>query len=72
MNEITHNGQPGYWDGESMIITRWNDDGLPDMLFPADTPTYAPAAPSYRDNFKAEDLDTKCSEIEYQNRWGAS
>lgn len=54
---------PIYWDGESIIVTGRDEDGLPTMLFPSDAQTYKPTAPSYHDNFKAEDLDRKCTNV---------
>lgn len=62
MERNTPEPSPLYWDGESMIVTRWNDDGLPTMLMPSDT-KIRPTEPSYHDNFKAEDLDRKCSNV---------
>lgn len=69
MEHNTPEPTPIYWDGESNIVTRWHDDGLPDMLYPADAKTYPPAPPSHHDRFRAEDLDRKCSEAEYRNGW---
>jgi hypothetical protein len=61
---------PNYWDGESIIIGQWTDEGLPTMIPPADhkVPEYN-QQPSRSVSTIAEDLDRKCSEAEYNNGW---
>ena len=55
---------PGeYWDGSSYLIYSTDEFGLAeDWIKRYPEKEWPPAPPSWRDNFKAEDLDRKCSE----------
>ena len=52
-----------YWDGSSYLIYRYDEHGLAADWMPRYGVEEAPPAPpSWKDNFKAEDLDRKCTE----------
>lgn len=80
-NTSTHShGLNGiYWDGESALLMAWEPGELPVELASEDQKL---ADAEYRrkraerpvqtyrgPTFTAEDIDRKCSEMEYMNRW---
>lgn len=67
MQEITHNGTPGYWDGESILIRGFTDEELPILLTPSDHTAPAESRSVNRKNITADELDEKCNEAEARN-----
>jgi hypothetical protein len=53
-----------YWNGESVLIGAFTDEGLPILLPPADLEEPAPSWSAHRKNITAAELDEKCNEAE--------
>lgn len=60
----TSTNTTNYWNGESVIIGGFTDEGLPILLPPADLEEIAPSRSVKQNTITAAELDEKCNQAE--------